>query len=76
MIGTIARLDKVSLFFGAQTIVENLSWEIYHDARIGLIGPNGAGKSTLLRMFARLLEPDSGAVHIARGIRIGFLPRK
>ncbi len=76
MIGTIARLDKVSLFFGAQTIVENLSWEIYHDARIGLIGPNGAGKSTLLRMFARLQEPDSGGVHIARGIRIGFLPQE
>ncbi len=76
MIGTIARLDKVSLFFGAQTIVENFSWEIFHDARIGLIGPNGAGKSTLLRMFARRLEPDSGAVHIARGIRIGFLPQE
>jgi ATP-binding cassette subfamily F protein 3 len=76
MIGTIARLDKVSLFFGAQTIVENISWEIFHDARIGLIGPNGAGKSTLLRLFARRLEPDSGAVHIARGIRIGFLPQE
>jgi ATP-binding cassette subfamily F protein 3 len=76
MIGTIARLDKVSLFFGAQTIVENFSWEIFHDARIGLIGPNGAGKSTLLRMFARRLEPDTGAVHIARGIRIGFLPQE
>ncbi|MBN2085555.1 MAG: ABC-F family ATP-binding cassette domain-containing protein [Anaerolineales bacterium] len=76
MIGTIARLDKVSQYFGAQVIVENLSWEIYHDARIGLIGPNGAGKSTLLRMLARLLDPDSGAVHIARGIRIGYLPQE
>jgi ATP-binding cassette subfamily F protein 3 len=76
MIGTIARLDKVSQYFGAQVIVDNVSWEIFHDARIGLIGPNGAGKSTLLRMFARLLEPDSGAVHIARGIRIGFLPQE
>jgi ATP-binding cassette subfamily F protein 3 len=76
MIGTIARLDKVSHYFGAQQIVDNVSWEIFHDARIGLIGPNGAGKSTLLRMFARLLETDSGAVHIARGIRIGFLPQE
>jgi ATP-binding cassette subfamily F protein 3 len=76
MIGTIARLDKVSHYYGAQNIVENLSWEIRHDARIGLIGPNAAGKSTLLRMFARELEPDSGAVHIARGIRVGFLPQE
>jgi ATP-binding cassette subfamily F protein 3 len=76
MIGTIARLDRVSHFYGAQAIVENISWEIYHDARIGLIGPNGAGKTTLLRMFARELEPDSGAVHIARGIRTGYLPQE
>ena len=76
MIGTIARLDKVSHFYGAQQIVDNVSWEIYHDARIGLIGPNAAGKSTLLRMLARELEPDAGAVHIARGIRIGHLPQE
>jgi ATP-binding cassette subfamily F protein 3 len=76
MIGTIARLDKVSHYYGAQSIVDNISWEIFHDARIGLIGPNAAGKSTLLRMFARELEPDSGAVYIARGIRIGYLPQE
>jgi ATP-binding cassette subfamily F protein 3 len=76
MIGTIARLDKVSHYYGAQIIVENISWEIHHDARIGLIGPNGAGKSTLLRMFDRQLDPGAGAVHIGRGIRIGFLPQE
>jgi ATP-binding cassette subfamily F protein 3 len=76
MIGTIARLDRVSHYYGAQQIVENVSWEIFHDARIGLIGPNGSGKSTLLRMFARRLEPDAGAVHVGRGIRVGFLPQE
>ena len=76
MIGTIARLDKVTHHYGAQNIVENINWEIYHDARIGLIGPNAAGKSTLLRMLYRELDPDSGAIHIARGIRVGFLPQE
>jgi ATP-binding cassette subfamily F protein 3 len=76
MIGTIARLDKVSHYYGAQVIVENASWEIFHNARIGLVGPNGAGKTTLLRMFAREFEPDSGAVHVGREIRIGLLPQE
>ncbi len=76
MDSTVARLDKVSHYYGAQTIVENISWEIYHDARIGLIGPNAAGKSTLLRMLARELEPDSGSIHVARGVRVGFLPQE
>jgi ATP-binding cassette subfamily F protein 3 len=76
MIGTIARLDRASILFGAQQILDGASLEIHHDARIGLVGPNAAGKSTLLRLLARQLEPESGAVHIARRIRIGLLPQE
>lgn len=52
VIGTVARLDNVTLYFGAQMVFEKLAWEIYHDARIGLVGPNGAGKSSILRLLA------------------------
>ncbi len=76
MIGVAARLDKVSIYFGAQQVFANLSWEINHDARIGLIGPNGAGKSTLLKLLAREIEPNKGAVFITRGVRIGYLPQE
>jgi ATP-binding cassette subfamily F protein 3 len=76
MIGTIARLEKITHHFGGQLIVENTSLEIHHDARIGLVGPNAAGKSTLLRMLARELEPESGSVFIARSIRTGYLPQE
>jgi ABC-2 type transport system ATP-binding protein len=31
---------------------------------LGVVGPNGAGKTTLLRIFADILEPDSGVVSI------------
>jgi ATP-binding cassette subfamily F protein 3 len=76
MIGTIARLDKVTQYFGGQMIFPNLSWEINHDARIGLVGPNGAGKSTILKLLAGENEPNDGAVFIARGVRIGYLPQE
>jgi len=73
MIGTVARLDKATVYFGGQNVFSDLSWEIYHDARIGLIGPNGAGKSTILRLLARDNEPNEGDVFITRGVRIGYL---
>ncbi len=76
MIGTVARLDKVTTFFGAQVIFENLSWEINHDSRIGLVGPNGAGKSTLLKLVAGEAEPNGGSVFVAKGVRIGYLPQE
>jgi len=76
IIGTVARLDNVTQYFGAQTIFTKLSWEIYHDARIGLVGPNGVGKSTLLKFLAGVEEPKEGGVFITRGVRVGYLPQE
>ena len=76
VIGTVARLDNVTLYFGAQIIFEDLSWEIYHDARIGLVGPNGVGKSSILRLLAGENESNKGGVFITRGIRVGYLPQE
>jgi ATP-binding cassette, subfamily F, member 3 len=77
VIGTVARLDNVTQYFGAQLVFEKLSWEVYHNARIGLVGPNGAGKSTILKLLAREIEPSAGAVlQVTRGIRVGYLPQE
>lgn len=77
MIGVVARLDNVTQYFGGQLIFSGLSWEITHDARIGLVGPNGAGKSSILKLLARESEPNEGAVpQVTRGVRVGYLPQE
>lgn len=76
VIGTVARLAKATLYFGAQEIFRDLSWEIYHDARIGLVGPNGAGKSSILKLLAGELETSEGLAQITRGVRVGYLPQE
>jgi ATP-binding cassette, subfamily F, member 3 len=76
VIGTVARLDNITQYFGAQLIFSQLAWEIYHDARIGLVGPNGVGKSTILKLLAGEIEPNEGTVLITRSIRIGYLPQE
>lgn len=76
VIGTLARLDNVTQYFAGQLIFEKLSWEIHHDARIGLVGPNGAGKSSVLKLLARVEEPKQGNVWSARGVRVGYLPQE
>ena len=76
VVGTVARLDNVTQYFGAQLVFAGLSWEVYHDARVGLVGPNGAGKSTILKLLAGESEPNEGAVFITRTIRVGYLPQE
>lgn len=76
VIGTVARLDSATQYYGAQIVFSKLSWEVFHDARTGLVGPNGAGKSTILKLLAGENEPNEGAVHITRGVRVGYLPQE
>jgi ATP-binding cassette, subfamily F, member 3 len=76
VIGTVARLAKATLYFGAQEVFHDLSWEIYHDARIGLVGPNGAGKSSILKLLAGEMETSEGLAQITKGVRVGYLPQE
>jgi ATP-binding cassette subfamily F protein 3 len=76
MLGTIARLEKVAHFFGAQQLFSDLSWEIHHDARVGLVGPNGVGKSTLLKLLARQMDPTRGNVYVHKSVRVGYLQQE
>src|SRR4051812_28472458 len=65
-------LQNVTFEFGARTIVEDATWHIQPNERIGLIGYNGTGKSTLLKVFTGEYQPAKGTVEKSRDTTIGF----
>lgn len=66
------QLSHIELAFGGRTILDDLTWTITKDKRIGLIGPNGAGKSTLLKIISRQQEADGGTLSYG-GLSVGYL---
>ncbi|MGI5868073.1 MAG: ABC-F family ATP-binding cassette domain-containing protein [Kiritimatiellia bacterium] len=54
--------NDVSIHFGAQDVLNNVSFKINPRERCGIVGPNGAGKSTLFNLIAGEISPESGAV--------------
>lgn len=50
--------------FGAQTAVEDLSFEVGRGEVVALLGPNGSGKTTTLKAGAGLIRPTAGEVVI------------
>jgi len=70
---SILNAENLSISFGAFDLFAGISVTVANDAKIGLIGPNGVGKTSLLLLLAGINQPTGGAVHIARGRRLGYL---
>ena len=56
------RFDHVSLTYGTQKILNDISFEIPEGQFAVFIGPSGCGKTTTLKMINRLIQPDSGRI--------------
>lgn len=69
-------LDNISVQFGGQVVLNDVSMVINPRDRIGLVGRNGAGKTTLLRIIAGLVEPGKGKVVRPDLIIVGYLPQQ
>ncbi len=69
----VLSLQEVVKSFGAQPVLDHVSFTLHEGDRIGLIGRNGSGKSTLLRLMAGLEEPDTGVVTRMQGLRVALL---
>ncbi|WP_295010008.1 metal ABC transporter ATP-binding protein [Sulfurimonas sp.] len=57
-------IKNLSFVVKGQTILSNISLEIFRSEYIAIIGPNGGGKTTLIRMLLGLEKPTSGEVKI------------
>jgi phospholipid/cholesterol/gamma-HCH transport system ATP-binding protein len=52
------------LSFGANRVLEDISFEVREGDALAIVGVSGVGKSTILKLILRLLVPDSGDVII------------
>jgi ATP-binding cassette subfamily F protein uup len=59
----------VAKSFGGRPVLRDVDLLLSPGARLGILGPNGSGKTTLLSLLAGELEPDSGEIERADGLR-------
>lgn len=52
--------QELSLSFGANQVLNKVSFEIPSGEIFGLLGPSGAGKTTLIKLLTGQLKPDEG----------------
>jgi ABC-2 type transport system ATP-binding protein len=56
--------EHVTKLFGANTALDDLSFEVPAGHVVGFLGPNGAGKSTAIRILTGLVKSTSGDARV------------
>jgi zinc/manganese transport system ATP-binding protein len=71
-------LRNISLAYGRQLVLSNVTGRFASGSLTAIVGPNGAGKSTLLSLLAGTIRPTGGDIDCAAGTnrRLAFLPQQ
>ena len=68
---TVIETRELSKYYGQQTAVEDLTFNVLEGEIFGFLGPNGAGKTTTILMLLGLTEPSKGEARVS-----GFNPTR
>ncbi len=71
----ILKVEKLSVEFYGQRVVEDVNFSLKKGEVLAVVGPNGSGKSVLFRALLGLV-PYIGNIVWQNGIKIGYVPQK
>jgi zinc transport system ATP-binding protein len=72
---SVLEVDHLSIRFGANQVITDLSFRVDRGTSVAIIGPNGAGKTVLCRALIGSIRYE-GEIQWAPGVRIGYVPQK
>ena len=62
---------NISVHYGLQDVLSDVSFRVNKFERVGVVGPNGSGKSTLFKIILGEMSTDHGELIIEEKPRIG-----
>jgi zinc transport system ATP-binding protein len=71
----VLEVENLSVRFGENTVLHELSFSVPEGETLAILGPNGSGKTVLFKALIGSL-PFEGAVRWSPGVRIGYVPQK
>ncbi len=68
----VFHIEQINKSYESKRLIDQFSYIVAPDARIGIIGANGSGKTSLLNMLAGRISPDSGVISTGETVNIAY----
>ncbi|MBQ3871264.1 MAG: ABC-F family ATP-binding cassette domain-containing protein, partial [Clostridia bacterium] len=72
----IITFSHVNKSFGEQQVLEDVSFTVRDNDKIGIMGINGAGKTTLFRILMGEMDHDDGYVSVRKNLNLGYMAQQ
>ncbi len=66
-------LNNVGKFYGANKVLEDITFEAKTGEKIAIVGRNGTGKTTIFKIIAGIEDYNGGVLSIRKGASVGYL---
>lgn len=60
----ILRVENITKKYGANSVLNGISFSVNRGDVYGLLGPNGVGKTTTLKVIVNMIQSDSGEIYL------------
>ena len=61
---TVIKVEHLSMFFGEEQVLKDVSYEFQEGLIYGIVGSNGSGKTVLMKCICGFLIPTRGSVYV------------
>lgn len=76
MTGTsLITLDRVTFGYGAEPVLQDVTYDIEPGEFTGIVGPSGSGKTSLLGVLLGSIKPQHGRVHRSASTAVSYVPQ-
>ncbi len=66
-------LNEIDKYYGANQVLNKLTFDVHESEIVGILGSNGAGKTTIFKLLLNIENWESGQVFISKQAKIGLL---
>ncbi len=72
----IIEAKNIAKTYNDKAIIDDFTYTVLRNDRIGILGENGAGKTTLMNMLTGKIEPDSGTVEMGETVKLAYFSQE